>query len=94
MKSKSAYWQRHIDRQAKSGKSIKAYCEADRISSATFQYWKRKLRPQEEQIVFEEVLRPAEVDGYRAVHIRFPGGVEMWLEGGLEASYLRALAGC
>ena len=94
MKSKSAYWQRHIDRQTNSGKSIKSYCEANRISPATFQYWKRKLRPQEQQIVFEEVLRPVEIDGYRAVHIRFPGGVEMWLEGSLEASYLRALAGC
>jgi hypothetical protein len=94
MKSKSAFWERHIDRQVKSGKSIKSYCATSRISPATFQYWKRKLRPQEQQIVFEEVLRPVVVDGYRAVHIRFQGGVEMWLEGGLEASYLRALAGC
>lgn len=94
MKSKSVYWQRHINRQVKSGKSIKAYCAASRISPATFQYWKRKLSPSAGQILFEEILRPVEVEGYRAVHIRFPGGVEMWLEGSMEASYLRALAGC
>ena len=94
MKNKPAYWQRHIDRQEKSGKSIKAYCTANRISPATFQYWKRKLRPQQKQIVFEEVLRPVEVEGYRVAHIRFPSGAEMWLEGALDATFLRTLAGC
>ena|SRR5690606_26062542 len=80
MKTKSIYWHCHIDRQTKSGKSSKAYCAANRISPATYQYWKRKLRPQEHQIVFEEVLRPLQVDGYRTLHIRLPGGAEMWLE--------------
>ena len=94
MKSKSAMWQRHIDRQEKSGKSIKAYCAANHISSATFQYWKRKLRPAADPVVFEEVLCPGSVDGYRVVHVRFPNGVEMWLEGDHEAAFLRAVVGC
>jgi len=94
MKSKSAFWHRQIDGQAKSGMSIKSCCAASRISTETFQYSKRKLRPLPDQVVFEEVVRPGEVIGYRVVHLRFPSGVEMWLDGDHEAAFLRALAGC
>ena len=89
MKSKSKVWQRHIDRQAKSGKSVKAYCAAHRISSTTFQYWKRKLRPPADEVVFEEVLCPVQIAGYCAGHIRFQSGVELRLECDDGSTFLR-----
>ena len=49
--SRRAYWQGHIERWQQSGQSQQAYCREHKLSYFRFQYWRRKLREDEQQDV-------------------------------------------
>lgn len=38
-------WREHVDRQARSGKSIRAYCEEAGVKAWQLAYWRQALRP-------------------------------------------------
>ena len=44
---KERYWQGLLQRQARSGVSIAAFCRSEGVSEATFHGWKRTLRRRE-----------------------------------------------
>ena len=41
---KERHWQRLVDRQAKSGLTIQAFCSRESISQPSFYAWRKKLR--------------------------------------------------
>jgi hypothetical protein len=94
MKDKSLFWRRHVDRQHSSSLSIQAYCDHHRLSQGMFYYWKRKLAISLGPEQFSEVEIFDHGANVQTIHVRFPTGVEMWLEGSVQASFLRTLAGC
>ena len=47
--SRQAHWQGHMERWQQSGQSQKAYCREQDLSYFRFQYWRRKLREDEQQ---------------------------------------------
>ena len=49
--SRRTYWQGQMERWQQSGKSQQAYCREHDLSYFRFQYWRRKLREDEQQAV-------------------------------------------
>jgi hypothetical protein len=94
MKDKALIWQRHIQRQQKSTLTIQAYCDQYHLSPGMFYYWKRKFSSpvSHKQFAEFEIIEPVASSGN--IHVRFPSGIEMWLERSTEVSFLRSLAGC
>ena len=91
MKDKASLWQRHIRNQQKSTLTIQDYCNQHRLNSGTFYYWKGKLRQQKETLTFKEVhiMEPPSMP--EAIRVRFPSGIELWLDKETEAAFLRSL---
>lgn len=58
-----------------------------------FYYWKRKLSSPDihEQFAEIEIIGPVSISGI--IHVRFPSGIEMWMDRSTEVSFLRSLAG-
>lgn len=94
MKDKALIWQRHIQKQQTSTLTVQAYCDQHDLSSGMFHYWKRKLKHPPESSQFEEVHLPDPPVSLSAIHLRFPSGVEMWLDGHTSALFLKSLVGC
>ena len=94
MKDKSKFWQRHIERQVSSSLTIQSYCDKFSLSSGMFYYWKRKMNGHSPREHFAEIQIVDQESCTSAVHVRFPTGVEMWLDSASEATFLRTLAGC
>jgi hypothetical protein len=94
MKDKALIWQRHLLKQQKSSLTIQAYCAQHQLSPGMFYYWKRKLSSPDshEQFAEIEIIEPDASSGI--IHVRFPSGIEMWLDRSTEVSFLRVLAGC
>lgn len=44
MTERESYWRQAIERQARSGDSIAAFCEAEGVSTASFYTWRKRLR--------------------------------------------------
>lgn len=44
MTERESYWQQAVERQARSGDSIAAFCEAEGVSTASFYAWRSRLR--------------------------------------------------
>jgi transposase-like protein len=49
MTERESYWQQAVERQARSGDSIAAFCEAEGVSTASFYAWRRRLRDHSKQ---------------------------------------------
>ena len=49
--SRPVYWQGHMERWHQSGQSQTVYCREHDLSYFRFQYWRRKLREDEQQEV-------------------------------------------
>ena len=49
--SRQTYWQGQMERWQQSGQSQQAYCREHNLSYFRFQYWRRKLREDEQQAV-------------------------------------------
>ncbi len=94
MKDKALIWQRHLMKQQKSTLTIQAYCDQHHLSSGMFYYWKRKLSSPDNQEQFAEIEIIEPVVDSGIIHVRFPSGIEMWLDRSTEVSFLRVLAGC
>lgn len=94
MKDNASKWHRHLLKQKKSTHTIQAYCDQYHLSSGMFYYWKRKLSSPDnhEQFAEIEIIDPVLISG--VIHVRFPSGIEMWLDRSTEVSFLRSLAGC
>ncbi|MDZ4752464.1 MAG: hypothetical protein SGI87_12670, partial [Flavobacteriales bacterium] len=82
------------DKQSKSSLTIQTYCDRHKLSSGMFYYWKRKLNGLSSREQFSEVQIVNQESLSCTIHVRFPSGVEMWLDTGTEASFLRELARC
>jgi hypothetical protein len=84
------YWQEAIERQEASGQSIVGFCAKERISTASFHAWKRRLRRQHrratQQKAAKEALVPVQivgdpVAGTRHMEIQWAGGVALRAQG-------------
>ena len=93
MKGKVLHWHRHIDKQAKSSLTVQNYCDRYQLSCGMVYDWKRKLKESAEPTFAEvQIVDP---ERYReAIHVRFPSGVELWLDHATEPTILRAIVGC
>lgn len=58
-----------------------------------FYYWKRKLAKTTDALSFKElqIIEPSHKRG--VIHVRFPSGVELWLDGDTDPLFLKTLAG-
>lgn len=94
MKNNETRWHHHLEKQRKSSLTVQAYCDRHQLSTGMFYYWKRKLQASAVSASFTE-LRIADSEPFRAaIHVRFPSGVELWLDHDTDPSFLRAIAGC
>lgn len=79
--TKVAAWRRRLQRFARSGLAVARFCAKERVSVASFYYWRKKLGPQgrpqpvpECNDAFQQVtVVPAAV----GVSIRLPGGAQI-----------------
>lgn len=96
MKTKEQLWQRHIQRQESSGRSVALYCQKYDISVATFYYWSKKLRSLSEaggtHFTEVQVISPAAVSPVVTVYL--DDRVVVRIEGPASAAFIRELAGC
>lgn len=77
---KLAEWQQRLQRFKKAGLTVARFCTRERVSAATFWYWRRKCAakaavPRAAPAVFS----PVEVVGGGVVTLRFPTGAVMEL---------------
>mgnify|MGYP000889823862 FL=1 len=94
--SRVAFWHEHLLRCDASGQSIAAYCRANGLSTPSFHWWKRKLKPScTPPALFAEVtcaLAPSG-DGAAAVEILLASGRVARVRPGFDAETLaRVLA--
>lgn len=93
MKDKSLVWHKRIERQRKSNLSVQSYCDQNRLSVCSFYYWNRKLKSHLLLEQFTEIRIADHAKSNPGILVRFPTGVEMWLEEGTDPAFLRSLAG-
>ena len=75
--SRQTYWQGHIEGWQHSGQSQQAYCREHKLSYFRFQYWRRKLRGDEQQAAQRSGSSgfvPVAAAGSRAVRWGYPAG--------------------
>jgi transposase-like protein len=70
---KEAFWQRTIDQQTGSGRSVRAWCRQHGLSEANFHWWRRELarRDAEGHISSCRAFVPVHVTPGNGVHV-FP----------------------
>ena len=100
IEEKERYWQGLLQRQARSGLSIAAFCRSEGVSEATFHWWKRTLRRREADSPRRRRNASAVCNGSEAspsfVPVRItedyrPGAIEVVWPNGLSA---RVPSGC
>lgn len=97
MKDENKIWRWHIEKQNRSGQTIRRYCERNKLSEGLFYYWRRKLQnsDQSEQISFEEVKILSHPQFIPVIEIQFEDSkARIRIEGQVTASFIRELAGC
>lgn len=98
-KSKVQIWQERITVQAQSGQSIRIFCEENRISHHTFQYWKRKFCDLKHKYSSGQFIALANKTHsiFSSPRIHLPNGVKIELGGSLESvvvnQFLQKLCG-
>lgn len=102
-----AYWQRHIEKQKKSGTTQTAYCLDQRIKKTTFQYWKYRIKREGNSRSLVPVMITSDVDtrsfdinkipeqgvSSTGIHLSIKGRFIMELEEQFSASALSKLIG-
>ena len=48
VKDRERFWRDQVERQKRSGLSVAGYCRRERISEASYYYWKRRLAASKE----------------------------------------------
>lgn len=85
----------HMRKYEASGQTALSYCNKQKLSQATFYYWRKKLSQvqDDQEIEFREIkLNP---DIYtRVIRVQYANGVAVLIEGEVSPSYIRELAGC
>jgi hypothetical protein len=77
-RQKLAEWQQRLRRFEDSGLTVTRFCARERVSVATFGYWRRKCAGGgASSQVAPATLKSVEVVGGRAVTLRFPSGVSL-----------------
>ena len=83
------YWREAIDRQQASGESIVGFCAKERLSSASFHVWKRRLRGLRratQRKAGDEALVPVQIvsdpaRGAGNMDVQWPSGVVLRAQG-------------
>ena len=81
---KAAAWQRRLQRFTASGTTVAEFCDREGVSISTFQYWRRRLGPQQLERNASPgvpVFQPVDLVSQRAVVIRFTAGGVMEIPG-------------
>lgn len=88
--SKVQQWRQRLERFAQSGQTVVQFCQAERVSEASFYQWRRKLAPQVSQKSSRAkssppAFRAVEITSPRqsATTVRLAGGIEIELGGDL-----------
>jgi hypothetical protein len=96
-------WQDRLRRYAHSGVTVAGFCERERVSVASFYYWRRKLAdsPQpssgtagSEQTAQRHQLQafvPVRITQAASIQMRLPNGVELSLPAGDEVLLAAAI---
>ena len=79
-------WRGHLDRQSRSGKTIKAYCAENGVKPWNFFYWRKALAPKEVEGGFLELAT-----GPRAGMTLAIGGCTIGVERGFDPTLLREI---
>lgn len=82
---KARVWRRRLDRYASCGLTIADFCEAERVSEATFQYWRRRLAEDRSSGAVTAGNRPASDAGFLPIRVSL-ATVEIHLPGGARVS--------
>ena len=81
---KAAAWRRRLQRFTTTRTTVSKFCDRERVSVASFHYWRRRLGPrQPERISLTKatVFQPVDLLSQRAVVIRFAAGGVMEIPG-------------
>ncbi|HLF65167.1 MAG TPA: hypothetical protein VI603_15490 [Saprospiraceae bacterium] len=80
----------HMGRYPESGMTQKAYCEAHGISHATFGYWMKKHRANENGNTGSFMrINPKSNDG--VIEIQYPNGTLVRFQGMVDPKYIKEL---
>lgn len=71
--------ERLLAEQAASGQSKKDFCASRQIKPATFYYWQRRIKEEQEPTGGFQQLRPS--SGMATVKLTLPGGTGVGIEG-------------
>ena len=95
-------WSERLRRYAKSGLTVTAFCERERVSVPSFYYWRRKLptmagasagspgrRPGAARAPQKREFVPIAIRNSAAIKMRLPNGAQLWLPAG-DATLLSA----
>ena len=93
------YWQDLIDRQEAGRQSIADFCQGERVSTASFYAWRRRLRSLRQPVhpqTPEPALVPVHIVSERptvceAVTIEWPGGIVLRVATGCDAVTLQVV---
>jgi transposase-like protein len=88
---RSEYWREQVAEQARSGLSVRQYCERAQIGEQSFYAWRRRLRRDPEvRFALVEPQRSAGAGGERGeIELRLASGEQLWIGSGTEEATLR-----
>lgn len=85
---RSEYWREQVAEQARSGLSVRQYCERAQIGEPSFYAWRRRLR-REPEVRFA-LVEPQRSAGERGeIELRLASGEQLWIGSGTEEATLR-----
>ena len=65
-----SFWENRLEKQAKSGKSISAWCLENKISRSSFHYWKKRLKKLPEPKMNDFVEIKDKESTFSGIHIK------------------------
>jgi len=89
----AAYWADLLAGHARSGQSVKSYCQSQGVNPSSFYRWKKALKPKGEPgLGFSPIQIQARSHPLHEVAVELPGGILLRFAGLPPAEYLRLLS--
>ena len=85
---RSEYWREQVAEQARSGLSVRQYCERAQIGEQSFYAWRRRLR-RDPAVRFALVEPKGSAGEGRQIELRLASGEQLWIGSGTEEATLR-----
>jgi transposase-like protein len=91
VRERERYWREAVGRQARSGLSVKAFCEQEDLCAHTLYIWRRRLAEQAPVDFAVVRVRPERAVSNAAIELVLPSGERLQVAPGIDEATLRTV---